>query len=57
MVGWRAADRTVLSRASRGSGAGSGMLLAGSLSICIGIGIGIGIGGRFHAEFVSIDIV
>ena len=45
VVGWRAADRTVLSRASRGSGAGSGRLLAGSLSF----GIGVKIGGGVHA--------
>ena len=53
MIGWCAADRTVLMRASRCSGAGSGRLLAGSLSISIGIGIG----SRIHAEFVSVDLV
>ena len=42
----RAADRTVLSRASRGSGAGSGRLLAGSLSF----GIGVKISGGVHAD-------
>ena len=46
VVGRRAADRTVLSRASRGSGAGSRRLLAGSLSF----GIGVKIGGGVHAD-------
>ena len=42
----RAADRTVLSRASRGSGAGSRRLLAGNISF----GIGVKIGGGVHAD-------
>ena len=43
MVGRRAADRTVLSRASRGSGAGSGRLLAGSLDFGVDVEVGCGV--------------
>ena len=46
VVGRRAADRTALSRALRGSGAVFRRLLAGSLSFSIGVKIGGGV----HAD-------